>query len=53
MSEVVHELGAANGFVFADADTLTLRGFAKPVAVCKLLGRHGGAADRRTAGLPS
>jgi class 3 adenylate cyclase len=40
VSDVVHELGAANGFSFAGADTLTFRGFAKPVTVFKLLGRQ-------------
>jgi class 3 adenylate cyclase len=40
VSDVVHELGTANGFSFADIERLALKGFAKPVSVFKLLGRH-------------
>jgi class 3 adenylate cyclase len=47
VSDVVHELGAASGFPFADADTLTLRGFAKPVPVFRLAGRRAAAVPAR------
>jgi class 3 adenylate cyclase len=39
VSDAVHEQGVTTGFSFAAAETVTLRGFAKPVTVFRVLGR--------------
>jgi class 3 adenylate cyclase len=39
VSEVVHEQGASAGFSFAAGETVTLRGFAKPVTVFRVFAR--------------
>jgi class 3 adenylate cyclase len=43
VSDVVHEFGVANGFSFADVELVTMRGFANPVPVFKLLERTSAA----------
>jgi class 3 adenylate cyclase len=47
VSDVVHELGTASGFVFSGVHPLALKGFASPVSVFKLLGRRGATRPRR------
>jgi adenylate cyclase len=46
----VRQLAAGKGFVFADVDEVTLRGFAEPVRLCRVQWR--GAGDAR-ADLPA
>lgn len=50
VSDVVHELGSASGFAFAEVDPRTLKGFATPVPAFELLDSQDGARDPGLAG---